>query len=87
MDKYLKLINPYPAGTKSGKLLLPKKSQSLCHQYRAGPACTSVTRLYTVGWLTLFYMYSDIPKNDNGQFKTGSWIIQFKKFNSLRVKL
>ena len=46
---------------------------SLCHQYRARPACTSMRydqALYC--WLILIstlYCYIDIPKNDNGQFQ------------------
>ena len=54
--------------------LLKPKVISLCHQYRARPACTycSLTRLYTVGW-TSFHL--DIPKNDNGQCQ--NWEVDY----------
>ena len=29
--------------------------------------------------------YLNIPKNDNGQFQNGGWVIPFKKFRRLRI--
>ena len=52
-------------------ILLEQKVISLCHQYRARPACTFVQSV-------------DILNNDNGQ-KKGRWIIPFKKFMLLTI--
>ena len=68
---------------------LEVKAVSLCHQYRASPACTypcSANRFCTAGWPTSS-CHLDIPTNDNGQFQNWRFIIQYKKFSSiLRVK-
>ena len=40
----------------------------------------SLTRLYTVGW-PFSSSHLDIPKNDNGQFQNGRWILSFKNFS------
>ena len=58
-------------------LILPiPKVISICHQYRARPACTScsLSRLYTVGWPSSSF-HCDIPKTDKDiKIKTWSWL-------------
>ena len=70
-------------------ILSELKVVSLCHQYRARQACTSVqsdqTLYYKNGWPSSS-SHLDIPKNDNGQFPKWKWYIPFKKFSRLRVK-
>ena len=70
----------YISGCTLTLILLEPKVISLCHQYRAKPACTSMQsdRLYQLQVLTL-KMIMDSPKN-------GRRNILFKKFNKLRVK-
>ena len=67
-------------------LILPKtKVISICHQYGARPACTSMQYdqplccWLTVGLISL-KMITDSSKN-------GRWIIPFKKFIRLRVNV
>ena len=52
----------------------PDQSAHLC----------SLTRLYTVGWLTSSF-HLDIPKNDNGQFQKYIVDYPFMKFGMVRV--
>ena len=68
-------------------ILSEPKVISLCHQYRARWACTSMQSdqaLYC--WLINLKFSFWYPLYDNRQFQNWRWIIPFKKFSRLRVK-
>ena len=59
---------------------------SLCHQYKAMPAYTSVQSDQALQcWLwPISSLHLDFPINDNGlRAKNGKWIIPFKKFRKV----
>ena len=70
-------------------LILPNpKVTSLCHQYRARPACTSGQSdqaIYTVGRQTSCF-YLDMPKIIMDSSKNVRWIIPFKEFGMVGLK-
>ena len=71
-------------------ILLEPKAISLCHQYSARPACTSMQSdqdetILLADQLQRFH--PDIPKIIIDSSKNGRWIIPFKKFNKLRVMI
>ena len=69
---YSPCLNPYPANT-----------ESLCHQYRARPACTSVQSDQTLYcWLINFKSLKMIMESA----EKWRWISPFKKFSMKRVK-
>ena len=59
-------------------ILLEPRVISLCHQYKAMPACTSMLNQFEV-----FILIS--PKMIMGSSKNGRWIIPLKKFSWIRV--
>ena len=71
-------------------ILLEPKVISVCQQYRARPACTSVqSDLVLYRWMSNFQASSflNIPKMiKDSSSKNGRWIIPFKRFGRLRVK-